>query len=172
MVQDTRSNTVISDDSFQKMNSSEHLAEAKRLDLKANPSKEEYELLTKHLKGVPQGSNEYKDAQVLLKKVENRKDALQVVGTSWRRGAFGAAGIWTVTFHNKSDRPVGDIKYTTRYYSETGNDLGGTGGLFTTGEIQKVIPPGQKRTIKVNDGFIDREAARGNFEVTGWRVIE
>lgn len=167
---------------FKESSPPEHLAEAKKL-FTPQASETEIQLAARHLKAIPETAPEHAEAQKILsyiddifkvqpKKVEVDRDALQVANSSWRKGAFGVAGIWTVTFYNRSDKPIGDIKYHTRYYSETGNDLGGTGGIFSEGVIQKVIPPRQKRTIKINDGLINKEAARGNFEIVGWKFIE
>ncbi len=168
-------------DDFKRQPPEEHLKSAKSL-YGTNPNKDSVENALKHLKAIPESASEYKETQSLLKKVEKTKkdieekeeidkQPLEITGSKWRRGAFGAAGIWTVTFYNRSERPVGDIEYKTRYFSETGNNLGGTGGIFSSGEIQKIIPPKQKRAITINDGFINREAVNGTFEVTGWRFV-
>ena len=167
---------------FKKLNPSEHLAEAKKL-YNNKPSDFDLYIASLHIDAIPETAPEYVEAQAILKEIRKTADsqgkqkladaaALQVVSSSWRKGAFGAAGIWTVTFMNKSDKPIGDVEYQTRYYSETGNDLGGTGGIFTSGEVQKIIPPKQKRTVKINDGFINKEADSATFKVTGWRFIE
>lgn len=176
-----RANTIEESDEFKSLSSAEHFAEAKKL-YENKPSDYELYVTALHLKAIPETALEFNDAQAILKKIEKKvksqvesdktdSDALQVVNSRWRRGAFGAAGIWTVTFYNKSDKHIGDINYQTRYYSETGNDLGGTGGFFSSGEVQKIIPPRQKRTIQINDGFIHKEAASANFTVTDWRFV-
>jgi len=36
---------------------------------------------------------------------------LEVAHSTWRLGGFNTVAIWTVTFRNRSDRPVGNIKY-------------------------------------------------------------
>ena len=38
--------------------------------------------------------------------------------------------------------------------------------------VQKVIQPGEERTIEINDGFIHREAEEATFELVSWRFIE
>lgn len=176
--------TIQESDEFKRLSAAEHLAEAKKL-YENKPSDYELYVTALHLKAIPETAPEFKDAQIILKKIESTvkakaesdkadkadSDPLQVVSTRWRRGAFGAAGIWTVTFYNKSDKPIGDINYQTRYYSETGNDLGGTGGFFSSGEVQKIIPPRQKRTIQINDRFIHKEAASASFTVADWRFV-
>lgn len=169
-------------DSFKALTPAQHLDEAKRI-AKSSPSSSQIDEGLLHLRAIPSTPGEYKEAQVVTKQLQKLADAeaakkdieenpLKVLKATWRRGAFGAAGIWNVTFQNRSDRPVGDIKYRTRYYSETDNEVGGTGGFFGDGVIQKVIPAKQKRTIQFNDGFISKEAASGSFEMTGWRFVD
>jgi len=169
-------------ESFKSLTSGQHLEEAKKV-AKGSPNSAQIQAGLTHLEAIPSTAVEYKEAQMVTKQLQKLSDAedakrdieqnpIKVLSATWRRGAFGAAGIWSVTFQNRSDRPVGDIKYRTRYFSETDNAVGGTGGFFGDGVIQKVIPPKQKRTIQLNDGFIDKEAASGTFEVTGWRFVE
>ena len=106
-------------------------------------------------------------------RAEAEANPVEVLRSSWQKGGFGSVAVWHITFYNGSDEPVGNIKYRTRYYSETGNVVG-SGGTEAVGEdrtIQKVIPPHQKRTIRINDGFLHREAADAVFEVVGWEFL-
>lgn len=98
---------------------------------------------------------------------------LVVVKASWEKGGFGSIAIWRVTFKNNTDRPIGDIKYRTAYYSETGNqvDRGGVDALLDKNTVQKVIPPKSTRTIEINDGFTHSEAHRAGFELVSWRFV-
>lgn len=99
---------------------------------------------------------------------------LQVTQSRWEKGGFGTVAMWRVTFHNKSKRPIGNIKFQTSYSAETGAqvDRGGTDSLLGKDTIQKVIKPGEKRTIEVNDGFVHDEAARGSFNVVSWEYVD
>lgn len=92
---------------------------------------------------------------------------LEVVSSRWEGGGVA---VWKVTFRNKGKFDIGDIKYSTVYYSETGNvvDQGGTNS-FADRTIQKVIPAGKTRTIEINDGFLHSEAARATFSVESCR---
>lgn len=101
------------------------------------------------------------------------RNLLEVVKSDWQRGGFDTVAIWKVTFRNKSDRPIGNIKYRTRYYAETGAvvDKGGVDSLISKDTLQKVIKPGQTRTIEVNDGFINDESDTATFEVVSWEHV-
>jgi hypothetical protein len=98
---------------------------------------------------------------------------LEVVHSTWKKGGFDAVAIWHVTFLNRSDKPIGNIRYRTRYHAETGDqvDQGGVDVLLGDYTIRKVIPPHQKRTIEINDGFLHHEAVRGSFEVVSWEFV-
>lgn len=98
---------------------------------------------------------------------------LQVVHTEWEKGGFDSIAIWHVTFFNRSDKPIGNIQYRTRYSAETGDkvDAGGVDALLGDNTIRKVIPPHQKRTIEINDGFLHHEAAKANFQVVSWEFV-
>ena len=45
---------------------------------------------------------------------------LQVVNSTWGKGGFDSVAIWRVTFLNRSDKPIGNIRYRTSYTAETG----------------------------------------------------
>lgn len=108
------------------------------------------------------------------KPFDYEKDGLQVVSSKWEKGGFGSIAIWKVTIKNVSDKPLGDIKFSTEYYSETKNIVGkgGTKGLVGKDTIQKIVPPKTTKTFEVNDGFISDEAVSASFEIESWRVIE
>lgn len=103
-----------------------------------------------------------------VKKVE-----LDIVKSSWKTGGFNTVAIWTVTFENKSNRPIGNIKYRTYYYSETDNlvDKGGVDSTIRDTAIQKIIKPHSKRTIEIPDGFVHREAYTAKFDIVDWEFI-
>jgi hypothetical protein len=100
-------------------------------------------------------------------------DKLEVVKKRWHKGGFGAVSIWHVTFRNKGDKPIGNIRYRTFYRAETGEivDQGGVEGLLDY-TVKKVIKPGQTRTIEINDGFINgQEISTAKFEVVSAEYI-
>lgn len=101
-------------------------------------------------------------------------NGLQLVSSKWQKGGFGSIAIWKVTIRNISDKPLGDIKFSTEYYSETGNVVsrGGTKGLLGKDTIEKIVPPKSSRSFEVNDGFIGDEATTANFQLESWRVID
>jgi hypothetical protein len=82
--------------------------------------------------------------------------------------------LWEVTFKNRSTKRVGNLKYKTHYYAETGRevDTGGSGSLLQSGIIEKVIEPKSARTIEVNDGFLHQETSTARFELIGWEFIQ
>jgi hypothetical protein len=102
------------------------------------------------------------------------KDGLQHVSSKWQKGGFGTVAIWKVTIKNVSDKPLGDIKFSTEYYSETKNIVskGGTKGLLGKDTIEKIVPPKSTRTFEVNDGFVGDEAESADFQLESWRIIE
>lgn len=102
------------------------------------------------------------------------KDGLVVVSAKWHKGGFGSIAIWKVTIKNVSDKPLGDIKFSTEYLSETENVVGkgGTRGILGKDTIEKVVPPKSTRTFEVNDGFVSDEAHTASFELESWRIIE
>lgn len=98
---------------------------------------------------------------------------LTVVKSSWQEGGFGAISIWKVTFKNNSDKAIGNIKYRTVYYSETGTvvDKGGVDSILDKKLVQKVIPPKSTRTLEINDGFTHSQAHRAAFEIVGCEFV-
>src|SRR5205823_5784046 len=98
---------------------------------------------------------------------------LQITKHSWEKGGFDTVALWHITFWNRSDKPIGNIRYRTRYTAETGGqvDRGGVEALLGDYTIRKVIPPHQKRTLEINDGFVHHEAARAHFEIVSWEFV-
>jgi|GEM_PF-5829717 len=98
---------------------------------------------------------------------------LMVTKSAWRKGGFENVALWYVTIKNRTDKKLGDIKFRTAYFSETGNDVGkgGVDGWIGKDTIEKYVPPKSSRTFEVNDGFVNDEAVRGKFEIVSWRVI-
>jgi hypothetical protein len=98
---------------------------------------------------------------------------LEIVHTTWEKGGFDSVAIWRVEFFNRGDKPIGNIRYRTRYTAETGDqvDRGGIDALLGDYTIRRVIPPHQKRQIEINDGFLHHEAVRGSFEVVSWEFV-
>jgi hypothetical protein len=101
------------------------------------------------------------------------KDGLQLVSAKWQKGGFGTVGLWKVTIKNVSDKPLGDIKFSTEYYSETKNVVskGGTKGLVGKDTIEKIVPPKSTKTFDVNDGFVSDEAHTAELKLESWRII-
>jgi len=96
--------------------------------------------------------------------------AVQVVHCSWRLGGFGVVSLIHVTLKNLTDVPIGNIKYQTHYYAETGKQSGSFGGQ---GEIDKILKPGQTRVFEVNDGFVQTfKADKMSFQITDYEVIK
>ena len=140
--------------------------------------KADLEEAEKLVKSIPKGAKESATAQKLLEKkkasfVDPEKDGLELVRSRWEKGGFGAIAVWKVTIKNKSKKEIGDIKFRTSYFSETRNNVGkgGVDSLLGKDTIQKVIKPGQTRTLEVNDGFVHSEAETANFELVSWRIL-
>jgi hypothetical protein len=76
---------------------------------------------------------------------------LQVTKHTWEKGGFDTVALWHITFWNRSDKPIGNIRYRTRYTAETGDqvDRGGVDALLGDYTIRKVVPPHQKRTTDI-----------------------
>lgn len=68
---------------------------------------------------------------------------------------------------------MGNIKYRTAYFAETGAkvDSGGVDSVLGKDTIQKIIAPHQKRTIEINDGFLNSEAHTARFEIVSLEYI-
>lgn len=98
---------------------------------------------------------------------------LQITKHTWEKGGFDTVVLWHITFWNKSDKPIGNIRYRTRYIAETGDqvDHGGVDAPLGDYMIRKVIPPHQERTIEINDGFVHREAAKADFQIVSWEFV-
>jgi hypothetical protein len=145
----------------------------------------------RYIGAIPASAPEFKKAQSLKAKIENdlateRKvqqdleqmaaehptQKLQVVKADWSKGGFGSVAMWRVTFRNTGRLPLGNIKYRTIYFSET-NKVVDKGGVDSVGDktVQKVIKPGEKRTIEINDGFLHKEADTARFEIVSCEVI-
>jgi hypothetical protein len=175
-------------DPFDSMSARQHLEMASKL---AVGNSDEVDAAVRHIKAIPQNGPEQKDAAKLLVRALARRDELvairekereakyieehplEVVSSNWSAGGFGSVGLWTVTFKNVSSKPVGNIKYRTVYYSETGGELGrgGVDSVFSPGTIERVIPAKKSRTIEVNDGFINSQAHRARFEIVSWEFV-
>jgi len=98
---------------------------------------------------------------------------LQLVSAKWQKGGFGTVALWKVTIKNVSDKPLGDIKFSTEYYSETKNVVskGGTKGLVGKDTIEKIVPPKSTKTFDVNDGFVGDEAHTAELKLESWRIV-
>jgi hypothetical protein len=169
-------------EAFKAMTTAEHL-KAVALDQITTP--QQATLAQRHLEAISSNAPEYKQALALNSRVQSKKKALeeeadiaknplQVVSSNWERGGFSNIAIWHVTFRNRSNRPVGNIKYKTEYFSETGTsvDRGGVSGLLAESKtVQKVIPPKGQRTIEINDGFVHSEAHRASFALASWEYV-
>src|SRR5262249_40896730 len=96
--------------------------------------------------------------------------SLVLVQATWQKSGPNTVAIWKVTLKNTSDRPIGDIRYRTAYFSEIGNQVGkgGVDAVLGGRMIQKVIPPKSTRIIEVNDGFTHIEAHHGTFDLVDW----
>ena len=88
------------------------------------------------------------------------------------RGGFDSVALWHVTFFNRSDKPISNIRYRTRYNAETGDqvDRGGVDALLGDNMIRKVISPHKKRTIDINDGFPSPRGSESKFRDSLLRV--
>jgi len=174
---------------FTKLSASEHLRAAEQL-ITEKASLDQVNLGKRHLSVISAGGPEFtkvdpmlKEADVLLKKLDKEAQAakakasidanpLVVVKSTWHKGGFDNIALWTVTFRNKSDKPVGNITYRTEYSSETGQVVDHGGVDSVVGQpILKVIPPGSSRTVEINDGFLHHEAHRASFELVGWAFV-
>lgn len=101
------------------------------------------------------------------------KPDLELVKSTWKKGGFGSVAIWVVTVRNNSNKNLGDIKFRTGYFSETGNKVGrgGVDGLIGKDTIEKIVPAKKTRTFEVNDGFVSDEAETAGFEIVSWREV-
>jgi hypothetical protein len=114
-----------------------------------------------------------RETQAAKSKADIEANPLIVVKSTWHKGGFDNIALWNVTFKNRSDKPVGNIKYRTEYSSETGQVVDRGGQNSVVGQpILKVIPPGSSRTLEVNDGFLHPEAHKASFEVVSWEFVQ
>jgi hypothetical protein len=95
-----------------------------------------------------------------LEREEIERNPVEVVRSSWSRDGFGNIAMWSLTLKNRSARSVGNLRYQTKYFAETGSQVDSSERV-----IQKVLAPGQRRTIEVNDGFLHSEAHTATFTV-------
>ena len=75
---------------------------------------------------------------------------IKLVDFSWYKGGFGTVSMVHIQIKNLTKRSIGNIKYSARYFSDTGIESGSSGDKIIT----KIIKPGQTRSFDVNDGFI------------------
>ena len=75
-----------------------------------------------------------------------------------------------MTLKNVSKSPITDLRYDTVYRAENGEVVtkGGTHEFFGVKDVKKVIAPGQTRTIEIDYGFIQSEAASMSFQIVGY----
>jgi hypothetical protein len=173
------------------MRPEEHLSVAGKL-LTKNAASDAINEAILHLNAIPDAVPQHSEANSLMrmatirlkqiqldeekrkKQAEIDKNPLEVVKSTWRLDGFGNIAIWDVTFRNRSDKPVGNIKYRTAYYSETNVkiDSGGDASVLNPGLIYKMIPPGQTRTLEINDGFVHSQVHRAAFAVVSWEFVQ
>lgn len=88
---------------------------------------------------------------------------IEVVRSSWSKGGFGVVAEWSVTLKNTSALVTyADIEYATQYSAPSGTALG-----KGAGRILDILAPGKTRTFNINDGFINSQAGRASFRITG-----
>jgi hypothetical protein len=135
------------------------------------------------INSIPKEAPEYKEAQSLVKPTQVRiaklyeqaeieKNPIRVINSKFIISGFGSVALWKVTFENRSNQRIGNLKYRTLYYAETGKQInqGGTEAILDY-TIQKVFEPRSKRTIEINDGFIQKDVVKGTFELVSWETI-
>ena len=107
----------------------------------SNASEDQIRGVSNSLKSIAKGSKEYSQAADLLKKTESRLAAVRqmreveehplvVENSRWEKGGFGVVGVWRITIRNRSDKPVGNLRYKTTYFSETNNELDSNSGVI------------------------------------------
>lgn len=96
--------------------------------------------------------------------------SLEVIKRTWSKGGFDLVSIFTVTFRNNTSRPIGNIKYNTDYFAETGEIVtrGGSQSWLGNQLIRRVIPAHSTRTLEINDGFVSDEAVSARFLLASW----
>ena len=154
------------------------VADAKEFFRAKKHSLEDLERCRDMLKAISPQDLEFSQAQALLAQIPAKiataeeqdwveKHPLKIVSKNWTAGGFGNVGLWRVTFENRSTRPVGNIRYETSYFAETGGKVGSKKDV-----IQKVIGPKQRRTLEINDGFIHKEAHEADIEIVGSEYLD
>ncbi len=178
---------------FKAMSSAEHLALAQKSIRKDSTAEELFEG-RRHANAIDATAAEFKMSRSLLAVADQRQKILEkeelkrslaaeiernpvlVLKSDWATDGFGTVAVWHVTFKNRSTRPVGNITYRTVYTSETGAvvDKGGVDSLLGSDskKIQRVIGPGQTRTLEINDGFVNTQAHRASFTLVGWEYVQ
>ena len=98
---------------------------------------------------------------------------MEVLKSTWRKGGFDSVALFTATFRNNTNGPIGNIKYNTDYSAETGEVVtkGGSQSWLGKDMIRKVIPAHSSRTLEINDGFIDSEAVHASFQLVSWENL-
>jgi len=109
--------------------------------------------------------------QVLKSEAEKDPKLLELVSRQWQRGGPDSFARWRVIFHNRSDQPIGKIKFRATYYSEAGRPIGSDHSPPAERMIEIVIPPGKRLTLEINDALAPSRARAANFEVVSWQFI-
>ena len=104
---------------------------------------------------------------------ETSQPELEIISLNWVRGGLGAVAVWQLTIKNNTRKKIGDLKYETRYYSESDKQLGPAGAPGQTKHtLQIVIEPNETRTLEVKDGFTHSDVAKAQFDLKSWRFIK
>src|SRR6476620_4305649 len=61
---------------------------------------------------------------------------LQITKHTWEKGGFDTVALWHITFWNRSDKPIGNIRYRTRYMAETGDQVDRAGSMHCSATTQ------------------------------------
>jgi len=106
-----------------------------------------------------------------------RQQPIVVVKAEARTRGGATLRQWYLELCNRSSRPIGNIRYRTRYYSQT-HVLVGAGGIESPfggpfeGIIMKIIQPGEQREMIIDDGFVYPQTAYATFEVVSWEWMD
>jgi uncharacterized membrane-anchored protein YhcB (DUF1043 family) len=174
---------------FSLMSPAEHLEAAKSM-LDGRNFPHNLEMLMNHLASIPEEAPESSQVPTLTERLDERleqieaeeearreaevdSEPLEIVKSSWQRGEKNPVAVWEITFKNRSKRPVGNMKFRTEYFSETGRTIsrGGLDRSLRQIVIQKVIAPLSSRTITINDGFVRNDASDASFVLVGWQFV-
>jgi hypothetical protein len=173
------------------MSSAQHLEAAEDM-LFADTSREDIETLKKHLAAIPPEAPESKEVSALTEEADARlklieedeegakrlteieSEPLQVVSSDWSKEGANPVAFWQITLKNRSTRRLGNIKFRTEYFSETGKPVfkRGVNRVSAPGVIRKAVAPLSSRTIEINDGYINKDADTARFYVVGWEFVE